>query len=123
MSTPCRVLLVEDSEDDAELVIRVLRRGGTELTYQRIETREAMEAALQTERWDIVIADYSMPHFSGLAALQLLREKEPDLPFILISGTVGEEVAVKAMQAGAQDYVLKDNLTRLQHAVEREQRE
>jgi PAS domain S-box-containing protein len=116
-------LLVEDSEDDAELVIRVLRRGGTELTYQRIETREAMEAALQTERWDIVIADYSMPHFSGLAALQLLREKEPDLPFILISGTVGEEVAVKAMQAGAQDYVLKDNLTRLQHAVEREQRE
>src|SRR5690349_19196560 len=123
MNEPRRILVVEDSEDDAELVVRLLRRAGLELIHLRVETRDAMAAALEAERWDLVIADYSMPHFDGLAALKLLRSKAPDCPFILISGSVGEEVAVQAMQAGANDYVLKSNLTRLQHAVERELRE
>lgn len=115
-----QILIVEDSEDDAELVARALRRGGCDLTYQRVETPAAMAAALARPGWDLVIADYTMPHFNGLSALKLLREKELDLPFILVSATIGEEVAVQAMKAGANDYVMKHNLARLWPAVERE---
>ena len=120
MGTSLKILMVEDSADDAELIARTLRRGGCDPIYHRVETAEAMRAALARTRWDLVIADYSMPLFSALAALKLLREKEPDLPFILVSGTVGEEVAVQAMRAGANDYVMKHSLLRLWPAIQRE---
>ncbi|MGA9721558.1 MAG: response regulator [Candidatus Binatus sp.] len=123
MNPPRRILMVEDSADDAELTARALRRGGYDLTYDRVETPEAMRAALMRAKWDLVIADYSMPRFNGLAALKLLREQGLDLPFILVSGTVGEDVAVEAMKCGADDYVLKSNLARLPLAVERELRD
>jgi PAS domain S-box-containing protein len=118
-----RILIVEDSPDDAELEARVLRQSGFDLTYERVDTPEAMQAALEAGSWDLVTADFSMPRFSGLAALKLLQDKGFDLPFILVSGTVGEDVAVQAMRAGAQDYVLKTNLARLPLAIERELRE
>ena len=123
MSQPRRILIVEDSPDDAELSVRALRRGGCDLTYQRVDTPDAMRSALQGSTWDLVIADYSMPHFNGLAALKMLRDTGLDLPFILVSGKVGEEVAVEAMRCGADDYVLKSNLARLPLAVERELRD
>ena len=123
MSQPRRILIVEDSADDAELSVRALRRGGCDLTYQRVDTPDAMRSALQGSTWDLVIADYSMPHFNGLAALKMLRDTGLDLPFILVSGKVGEEVAVEAMRCGADDYVLKSNLARLPLAVERELRD
>jgi two-component system sensor histidine kinase/response regulator len=120
---PRRILIVDDSPDDAELAAQALRRGGRPLTYQRVDTPEAMRAALGEENWDVVIADYSMPRFNGLAALKMLRDTGLDLPFILVSGTVGEELAVEAMKRGADDYILKSNLARLPLAVERELRD
>jgi len=123
VTIPLRILMVEDSADDAELAVRVLRQSGFDLTCERVDTPEAMRAALEAGSWDLVIADYSMPRFSGLAALKLLQDKGFDLPFILASGTVGEDVAVEAMKAGAHDYVLKTNLTRLPLAIERELRD
>jgi signal transduction histidine kinase len=118
-----RILLVEDSADDAELVARTLRRAGCELVYHRVETADGMEAALTRSEWDLIIADYSLPQFSGLDALRLLRSMEIDLPFVLVSASVGEDLAVEAMRAGANDYVLKHNLARLAPAVKRELRE
>lgn len=120
MSTPLRVLIIEDSEDDALLVVRNLRRGGYDPTFERVETAEAMTAALNRQIWDILISDYSMPHFSAPAALKLLQESGIDLPFIIVSGVVGEETAVAAMKTGAHDYLIKGNLTRLVAAIERE---
>ncbi len=123
MNATRRILIVDDSADDAELTVRALRRGGCDLRYQRVDTPESMRAALGEEHWDLVIADYAMPRFNGLAALKMLRETGLDLPFILVSGTVGEDVAVEAMKCGADDYVLKSNLARLPMAVERELRD
>src|SRR6266498_517678 len=123
MNVPLRVLLIEDSDDDAALVVRTLRRGGYDLTYTRVESAEAMRDALARHPWDLVISDYSMPQFSGPAALQLLHEVGIDLPFIIVSGTIGEEPAVAAMKAGAHDFLMKGNLTRLIPAVARELRE
>ncbi len=123
MSVPLRVLLIEDSEDDAALLVRTLRSGGYELTCERVETAAAMRAALDQQPWDLVISDYSMPQFSGPAALQLLQEAGIDLPFIVVSGTIGEETAVSAMKAGAHDFLMKGNLARLVPAVARELRE
>jgi signal transduction histidine kinase len=123
MGTPLRVLVVEDSEDDAALLVRELRRGGYEVSHERVETAPAMTAALDKQEWDLVVSDHSMPHFSGSAALRLLRGKESELPFIFISGTMGEEAAVAALKDGAQDYLMKNNLTRLVPAVQRELRE
>ncbi|MFP4344523.1 MAG: ATP-binding protein [Anaerolineales bacterium] len=123
MGNPLHVLLVEDREDDALLIARTLMRGGFEMTYRRVETADAMRAALQEEHWDIVISDYSMPAFSGLKALRVLKELEIDLPFVLVSGTIGEDVAVDAMKSGSHDYVMKDNLARLVPAVQRELQE
>ena len=123
MSTPVRVLIVEDSEDDALLLVRELRRAGFEPEHERVENAAAMKTALDRQAWDLVIGDYSMPHFSGTAALALLRERDPDLPFIFVSGTIGEDVAVEAMKAGAQDYISKGNLRRLAPAIERELRD
>jgi two-component system cell cycle sensor histidine kinase/response regulator CckA len=120
MSIPLRVLLIEDSEDDAALLMRTLRSGGYDLTCERVETAAAMRAALDQRPWDLVISDYSMPQFSGPAALQLLQEAGIDLPFIVVSGTIGEETAVSAMKAGAHDFMMKGNLARLIPAVARE---
>jgi len=120
MNKPLRVLIVEDSEDDALLVIRELERGGYDTTFERVETAEAMTAALEKEAWDIIIADYRLPHFSAPEALELLHQSGLDLPFIVVSGAIGEETAVQTMKAGAHDYLMKGNLTRLAPAIERE---
>jgi diguanylate cyclase (GGDEF)-like protein len=123
MPKPLRVLIVEDSENDSLLLLRGLWRGGYEPQFERVDTPETMAAALRAQEWDVVISDYSMPKFNGLAALWLLKQSGLDLPFILLSGTVGEDVAVEAMKAGAHDYVLKSNPQRLVYAIEREIRE
>jgi PAS domain S-box-containing protein len=123
MGVQLRVLIIEDWEDDALLLLRVLRRAGYDLTFERVDTAEAMEAALDRQTWDIIIADYTMPEFNGLAALALVKERGLDLPFIIVSGSIGEDIAVAAMKAGAHDYMMKNNLTRLIPAVERELRE
>src|SRR4051794_37304444 len=123
MTTPLRLLLVEDSDDDMELLLRELRRGAYEPDCTRVQTPGDFLSALDRRDWDIVISDFSMPAFSGLQALDLLKQKALDVPFILISGTVGEETAVECMKAGAHDYLMKANLTRLVPAVARELRE
>jgi signal transduction histidine kinase/FixJ family two-component response regulator len=123
MSVPLRVLVVEDSEDDALLLLGELEDGGYEVAHQRVENEAEMRAALGSAAWDIVISDYTMPRFSGLAALRITQELRPDIPFIIISGNIGEDVAAEAVRAGANDYLLKGNLWRLHPAVERELRE
>jgi PAS domain S-box-containing protein len=122
MGKPLRALIVEDSEDHALLLRHELQRGGYELAYERVDTLAAMKTALK-QSWDLILSDYNMPGFSGLDALKLAQKKIPDVPFILVSGQIGEDKAVDAMKAGADDYVLKDNLKRLIPAVERELRE
>src|SRR5918997_692395 len=124
MGTPLKVLFVEDSENDALLLLRELRRGGYEPRSRRVDTAGDMEAALGEEDWDLVISDHSMPSFDSLAALNLLRDRGfPDLPFIIVSGRIGEDAAVSAMKAGAHDYLMKDNLARLNSAIDRELRD
>lgn len=123
MKKPLRLLIVEDSKYDTMLLIDELQRGGYELLYERVETYETMDSALERQEWDLVIADYVMPHFSGLKALQLIKDRGLDVPFIIISGKIGEDMAVEAMKAGAHDYLLKDNLVRLSSAIDRELRE
>ena len=124
MNELLRVLIIEDSEDDAELLAIELERGGYDVVYQRVDTQLEMQAALENfPAWDLVLADYSMFQFSAIAALDLLKESELDLPFIVVSGSIGEDTAVAAMRAGAHDYLIKGNLTRLVPAVERELRE
>ncbi len=123
MSNPLHVLVVEDSEDDTLLLLRQLKHAGYGPVYERVDTPAALAAALERQVWDIVISDYAMPRLSGLDALRVVKDKRPDLPFILVSGTIGEDTAVAAMRAGAQDYIMKNNLTRLVPAVEREMRE
>ncbi|MBN1435708.1 MAG: response regulator [Sedimentisphaerales bacterium] len=122
MANPLRALIVEDNEDDALLIARRLRRGGYEVYYERVDSAAGMAEALKKE-WDIVISDYSMPGFDGLEALRLAQKLAGHLPFIIISGTIGEETAVAAMRAGAHDYLMKDALARLVPAVKREIRE
>ncbi|HEY9851412.1 MAG TPA: response regulator [Leptolyngbyaceae cyanobacterium] len=123
MSFPLRILLIEDSEEDAELLVNELERGGYSAIYERVDTFAAMNAALEQQQWDVAIADYSLPQFNAMAALNLLKEKKLDLPFIIVSGTIGEEIAVAAMKAGAHDYIRKGKLARLIPAIERELRE
>jgi two-component system, cell cycle sensor histidine kinase and response regulator CckA len=118
-----RVLVVEDLEDDMLLTLRELRKGGYTLDYLRVETAEQMRNALAQQPWDIVIADYTLPRFGALEALALMQSQQRDLPFIIVSGTIGEETAVAAMKAGAHDYLIKGKLARLLPAIERELRE
>lgn len=118
-----RVLIVEDSKDDALLLLYELRNVGYQPEHLCVETREAMSAALDERPWDLIVCDFCLPHFSAPDALNLLKEKGRDLPFIIVSGTVGEDVAVESMRAGAHDYLMKGNLTRLGPAVQRELRE
>ncbi|HEY3815829.1 MAG TPA: response regulator [Polyangiaceae bacterium] len=121
MTRPLHLLLVEDSENDAELVLRELRKGGFDVTFERVESPAAMSAALdQSAPWDIIISDYSLPTFDAPGAIALARERGLDLPIIIVSGTIGEETAVAALKAGAQDFIVKHKMTRLVHAVERE---
>ncbi|MBI4516883.1 MAG: response regulator [Deltaproteobacteria bacterium] len=120
MATPLRLLLVEDSEDDCTLLLHQLREAGYQVTCTRVETAAALHAALATGSWDIVITDYSLPQFSGPAALQLVQESGRDLPVIVVSGAIGEEIAVAMMKAGAHDFARKGHLTRLGAAIERE---
>ncbi|MGR3173646.1 MAG: response regulator [Candidatus Scalindua sp.] len=123
MCTPIRVLMIEDSEDDAALIMRELERNGYEVMPERVDTQKAMEDSLDRQEWDVIIADYSMPQFDAVKAFKLIRERKLDLPFILVSGVIGEDVAVEAMKVGVHGYVMKDNLARLCHAVERALRE
>lgn len=123
MSTPLRTLIVEDSDDDTELLVRELRRAGYQPNFQRVETVESLNAALDQNDWDVVISDYTMPQLSGLEALKLVRHRDSDIPFIILSGSIGEEIAVGAMRAGAQDYIMKDNRARLIPAIQRELKE
>ena len=115
-----RVLAVEDVEDDVLLLAREIRRAGYDPVIERVDTAEAMGAALDRGDWDVVIADHALPQFNGLAALALLKQRDLDLPFILVSGAIDEETAVGAMRAGAHDYVMKSNLRRLAPAIQRE---
>jgi signal transduction histidine kinase len=120
---PIRVLLIEDSADDAELVLRELKRGGYAVSHERVQTAAELRAALGRAHFEIVLSDYAMPEFSGPEALSLVKSLSLDMPFIIVSGTVGEEAAVGAMLSGAQDYVLKQSLVRLCPAIDRELRE
>ena len=123
MSTQIRVLIVEDSEDDTILIVRELKRNGYDVIFERVDNYNDMKTTLVDQEWDIVFCDYSMPKFDGISALKLLQEERSELPFILVSGTIGEEVAVESMKAGADDYIMKDNLSRLASAVKRELKE
>ena len=114
------VLIIEDSESDADLVIRQLKKAGYTIHHERIETADEMNAGLDMLAWDIIISDYKLPQFNASIALKLLQKTGLDIPFIVVSGTIGEETAVELMKAGAHDYVMKDRLARLAPAVKRE---
>jgi DNA-binding NtrC family response regulator len=123
MGKPLHVLMVEDSADDAELIIEELQRGGYDVSTERVQTASGMREALGRARWDMVVSDYDMPTFSGPEALEVLKTTGQDLPFIIVSGTIGEETAVAALKAGAHDFLGKTHLARLLPAVERELRD
>jgi len=115
-----RLLLVEDREDDAMLVMRQLERGGYRVTHTRVESETDMRRALEQQPWDLIICDYAMPQFSAPAALATLKASGRDIPFILVSGTVAEDLGVRQMVDGAQDFLSKSNLKRLLPVVERD---
>lgn len=121
--TLVRAIIVEDSEDDLLLILRALKQGGFDLEYTCVDTETAFKSALEDDNWQLVICDHAMPVFSAPEALTVLNQSGRDLPFIIVSGTIGEDVAVKAMKSGAHDYIMKNNLSRLAPAVERELRE
>lgn len=120
MTCSIRVLLIEDSSDDAFLIERALRSDGFDLSILRVETEADIGAAVQDREWDLIICDYSLPQMGGHRALTLCRQTGKDVPFIVVSGVIGEDVAVEMMKAGAHDYVMKDKLGRLASAVRRE---
>ena len=123
MATLLRVLIVEDSEDDTQAMLRELRRGGYEVEHQRVEVRPAMQAALAQSTWDLILCDFTLPRFNARDALKILQQSGLDLPFIIISGTIGEESAVEMLKAGAHDFIVKGRLARLLPAIERELRD
>ena len=118
--TPLRLLVLEDNADDAELLIMHLRRAGYQPQWRRVDRADDFRAALASGGWDVIVADYSMPQFTAPDALAILKELGLDIPFIIVSGSVGETAAVEAMKAGAHDFFLKDNMARLAAAVQRE---
>src|SRR5574337_957118 len=120
MGKPLRVLFIEDSLDDVELLLRELWSSGYDPMYERVETASTMKIVLERHAWDVVLADHSMPFFSAIGALTQLQLSGLNLPFIIVSGSIGEDNAVACMKAGAHDYVMKDNLARLVPAIERE---
>jgi PAS domain S-box-containing protein len=123
MAVPLQVLIVEDSADDVALLLLEIKRAGFEPQYEHVETAEGLKAALARRTWDIILADFSLPRFSGTEALKIVREQGLETPFIFVSGSIGEDTAVSAMKAGAQDYLIKGNLRRLGPAIERELRD
>jgi diguanylate cyclase (GGDEF)-like protein len=123
LTTALRALIVEDSADDAELLARELRRHGYDVTYERVHDSDSLDRALTAGRWDIVFSDHSMPQFGSGVALQMVRGRDPDVPFLIVSGTMGEDTAVDAMRAGANDYFVKGRLMRLAAVVDRELRQ
>ena len=123
MTTPLRVLFIEDDEDDAQLSLRELKRGGFEVAWRRVDTKAAMQNALTDEPWDLVICDHVMPQFSSAMALDVMRTTTKDIPFIVVSGAAPEDVVTEAMRAGAHDFISKNGLVRLVPAVQRELRE
>lgn len=123
MPTFLRVLVVEDSDNDSQLMLSELRRSGYDVEYERVETSTAMQAALSHKVWDIILCDYTMPRFTAMEALAILKESRLDLPFIVISGTIDEETAVTTLKAGAHDFILKGRLARLIPAIQRELRD
>lgn len=122
-SRPLHALIVEDSEDDALLIVRELRKGGFDTSYTRVDDIEGLNKALSQCEWDVVITDYNMPSFSPAIVLETLKTEQIDIPVIMVSGSIGEDIAVDTMKAGAHDYIMKHNLTRLVPAIEREIRE
>jgi diguanylate cyclase (GGDEF)-like protein len=118
-----KLIIVEDSEDDLLLVLRALKKGGFDPAYTRVDTEEGLRKALEDDSWQMVISDHAMPRFSAPEALEVVKKSGRDLPFIIVSGTIGEEIAVSSMRGGAHDYIMKDNLARLAPAVARELRE
>lgn len=122
MGRPLRVLIIEDSDFDTHLLLRLLAKGGYDVTHARVESAEELRTALENQ-WDLVIADYNLPQFSAPEALEMIKATGRDLPFIIVSGGIGESTAVAAMKSGAHDYLMKDNLARLVPVVERELRE
>ena len=120
MGKPLRVLVLEDSGADYELLLHELRRGGYEPDSARVQTAEDMKNALADKTWDVILADFSMPQFDAFEGLKIVHEMELSIPYIIVSGTIGEDVAIEAMRAGAHDYLMKSNLRRLVPAVERE---
>lgn len=123
MGVPLRVLVIEDSDDDAALVLRELKRAGYDVDFKRVDSGDALKPLVAAQEWDLVISDFSMPKFSGTDALRLVRSIGCDAPFIFVSGTMGEDTAVAALKDGAQDYIIKTNLKRLVPAIQRELRE
>jgi sigma-B regulation protein RsbU (phosphoserine phosphatase) len=122
MSKPLRVLIIEDSDFDAQLLLHLLKKGGYKIEHRRVETASELQEALLQD-WNLVISDYNLPRFSAPEALEMVQKSGHDWPFIVVSGAIGEGTAVAAMKAGAHDYLMKDNLTRLVPVVERELRE
>lgn len=120
MATPLQVLIVEDSVRDAALLVRELERGGYEVIHQRVDTADDLRIALCERPWDVIVSDFAMPQFNALAALDVVVSSGIDSPFIIVSGSIGEETAAEAMRSGARDFVLKDNMKRLLPAVARE---
>ena len=123
MRKSLKVLIVEDVEDDALLQVAELKRGGFDTTYERVDKSATLRAALERETWDLILCDFTMPYLSGTDALHLVKECRPDVPFIFVSGTIGEDIAIEAMKSGAQDYIMKTNLSRLVPAIRRELQE
>src|SRR5439155_11954877 len=123
MAIPLRALIIEDSRNDCDLLLDMLCRGGYDVAHKRVCNAASLGRLLDDAQWDIVISDYSMPGFKGTDALAMVRKKGLDVPFVFLSGTIGEEIAVNAMRAGAQDYVIKGNASRLLPAIQRELRE
>lgn len=120
MPEPLRILIIEDSADDTFFIVRELQRAGFQVTFERVDTRDTMRAALEVQIWDLILCDYLVPQFGGPAALALYRQRGLDMPFIVVSGGIGEDRAVEMLKAGAHDYVMKDNLKGLVPAVKRE---
>jgi PAS domain S-box-containing protein len=123
MKLPLNVLVIEDSKVDAELILYNLKKSGYDIHAERIETASELTISIQNHKWDIILADYRLPSFDAPSALEICREAGLDIPFIVISGTIGEELAIALMKSGAHDYLMKDNLTRLAAVVERELQE
>jgi len=119
MKKKLKILMVEDSKDDALLIIRNISKESFEPEYERVETPETMEAALNSKKWDIILSDYNMPNFSGLDALKIFKKMDFKIPFIIISGTIGEELAINTIKLGASDYIMKDSLARLVPSIKR----